>query len=235
MSPLTITVRWNAKLTKCARPLPVIGSTEPEQFPFFRAPYDVRRAFYGVFFPIDSVVQLTYGPQKWKQLNPRGDVYGMAPEALALLCTCREVNEEMVNVLYGSNTFLLAPGEVNFHTRLSFPHANSSLFLLNLRPSTSQSIKKIHIHLGPALHNRFNDMLAWGLVDLPQVVVSLDPLYSLPPASLTQKRAWFREACQKIEVARAGVGRITFWDDMGNAASKHILEDAMPGGYQSVD
>ena len=121
-----------------------VGEPQIETFDFFKAPYDVRRAIYQVFYPLNTTLQLTYGHPAWEALNPHGAaaVYTMAAEGKHFLRTCSKVRNEISEILYGTNTFLLAPGAINFHKILRFPHSNSELFVPNLQVSTRQTLRE---------------------------------------------------------------------------------------------
>lgn len=121
--------------------------------------------------------QLTQGPKAWTSRGPT--MYSMKPEPLALLSMCRQINDEVVHMLYGTNTFLQSPGCINYHKRLRLTHANSELWISQLRLSIQLRFKKLQLFLGVLLLYHLVDRLMAGLIDFPVVEIALVGLGSL--------------------------------------------------------
>lgn len=183
-------------------------------------------------YPSGETLQLTQGPQAWASHRPT--LYSMKPEALALLSTCRQINDEVVHMLYGTNTFLLCPGHINYHKRRRYPHANSELWMSQLRLSVQFRIKKLRLFLDSLLPYHPVDRLIAGLLDFPVVEIGLVALGTLRVKSgvLTALKNCFRETCRKIAIARAH--RTTVWDDSKDAQTAFLLSRVLPAGYLTV-
>ncbi len=202
-------------------------------------PYDVRRDIYSFYYPVNRNVQLTDGPPEWNALTPKRDTYRMTSDGLNLLRTCRQLNDEIVQLVYGKITFLLAPGERDYPWPkvLNQPRANTELFLSNLRISTKQTVKTLQLCLGPYMRHRLINKLCANLGQIPRIVVTVDPLNqaSLMAVLKTKQRKCLRDSCRKVALARANKPlEATLWDDCGDAAIARMLDSAMPNGYRSV-
>ncbi len=152
--------------------------------------YDVRRNIYDFFYPIGKNIQLTLGPPEWKALTPRRGAFRLTSEGLNVLLVCRGINQEIKQILYGKNTFLVAPGGRDFACLRSFhqPYANSRLFLSQLLPSTKHMVKMLHLCLGPSLHRNFIGKLPGQLAEFCKLVITVDPLNLTRPGSRTAKQ-----------------------------------------------
>lgn len=202
-----------------------------------RLPYDVRRDIYDSFYPIGRNIQLTNGPPEWNALTPRREAHGITSDGLNLLLSCREIHQEIKRLLYGKNTFLVAPGERDFPCPRSIrpPYGNSRLFLSKLLLSTKQMVKALHLCLGPSLHRNFIGRLPGQLAGFAQVVITVDPLNLTKPTSRAAKQRCIMDACRLIAAARSGLPpNRTLWDDCGDAATARMLEQVLPHGYSSV-
>lgn len=198
--------------------------------------YDVRRVIYSFYYQVNQNIQLTDGPPEWNSLIPRRAAYSMSTEGLILPLTCRQLNFEVVRLIYGTNNFLLTPGEgASFTPKvLSQPRANTDLFLSNLRLETKQTIRCLQLCLGPALRWKMIRKLVRGLSGISRVVITVDPLNLalLKPVMKGKQRQCIREACRKIAVARAGLPlQHTLWDDCGDAATGRMLDSVLSKGY----
>lgn len=87
---------------------------EPRKNFLLDLPYDVRREIYSFYYPLNRNIQLTNGPPEWNTLMPQRGTYCMTSGCLNLLRTYRRLNDEIVPLVYGKNTFLLAPEERDF-------------------------------------------------------------------------------------------------------------------------
>ena len=191
------------------------------------------RVIYKTLYPIGHNLQLTYGPSTWDSQRPKP--YNITAGAMSLLRICRQINEEVVNILYETNNFLLAPGEVNYHKRLRYPHANSGLFLSHLRSTVRSTIRKLQLYFGVSLRNGTIDKLVNVIVDFPVVEIAVVALSSHRGASgaIAKLRNCLQEACRRIAVARGG--GLTVWDDSGDQQTALLLSSAMPTGYTTLD
>ena len=170
---------------------------------------------------------------------PQRGTYRMTSDGLKLLRTCRQLNDEIVQLVYGKNTFLLAPGERDHSSRRvsNQPRANSEHFLSNLRISTKQAVKTLQLCLGPCMRHRLIKKLCANMRQIPRVIVTVDPLTqaSLAPVLKTKQRKCLEDSCRKIALARASLPlEATLWDDCGDAAIARMLESVMPNGYRGV-
>ncbi len=211
----------------------VIDKPEPSKVcHLLRAPYDIRQEIYNRMYPAGESLQLTQGPKAWASQRP--SLYSMKPEALALLSTCRQINDEVVQMLYGTNSFLLSPGCINYHKRLRYPHANSELWMSQLRLSVQLKIKKLQLFLDALLPYHPVDRLIAGLVDFPMVEIAVVALGSLRVRSgaMTALQDCLHETCRKIAMVRAH--KTTVWDDSKDAQTAFLLPSALPAGYLTV-
>ena len=160
----------------------------------------------------------------------------MTAEIKVLFHLNHQVNYEITQMIYATNTFLLAPGAINFKKMLRFPHANSEYFLSNLGSSNRSRVKTIHLFLGPTLMSKFSHRSINVLAEFPRVVITVDPLISLlGPASRARVQLCQEEACRKIAEVRSGLEEGTIWDDCGHEATVRMLSNIMPEGYRHVD
>jgi len=167
---------------------------------------------------------------------PRRGACFISAAGLNLPLTCRQLNDEIVRLIYGTNNFLLTPSDVDFPMpkALSQPRANTELFLPNIRLQTKQTIRCLQLCLGPALRWKLINKFVNGLSGISRVAITVDPLNIavLKPAMKAQQRRCVREACRKIAVARAGLPlQHTLWDDCGDAAIRRMLDSVLPKGY----
>lgn len=230
-----VVVRY--QLTSFRYPGETVNGPETVMNFLLRLPYDVRRDIYDFFYPTGKNIQLTNGLPEWNALTPRRGAHRVTSNGLNLLLACRELNHEIKQLLYGKNTFLVAAGGRNFPNPRSLrqPYANSRLFLSNLLRNTKQMAKTLHLCLGPSLHRNFNGKLPGQLAGFRQIVVTVDPLNLISPASRMTKQQCIRDACRWIAAARAGLPPDgTLWDDCGGAATARMLDEVMPYGYSSV-
>lgn len=183
-------------------------------------------------YPVGETLQLTQGPKAWVSQRPR--LYSMKPEAMALLSTCHQINDEVVQMLYGTNTFLLSPGCINYHKRLRYPHANSELWISQLRLSVQLKIRKLQLFLDALLPYHPVDRLIAGLIDFPVVEIAVVALGSLRVKSgtMTTLRGCLHGTCRKIAMARAH--KTTVWDDSKDVQTAFLLSSALPAGYLTV-
>ncbi len=137
-------------------------------------------------------------------------------------------------MLYGTNTFLLSPGCINYHKRLRYPHANSELWISQLRLSIQLTIKKLQLFLDALLpYPPVDRLIAW-LIDFPVVEIAVVALGSLQVRSgaMTTLEDYLHETCRKIAMARAH--RTTVWDDSKDAQTALLLSNALPAGHLTV-
>ena len=203
---------------------------------FLTIPLEIRRAILGYFFPVGQNLQITGGPPEWNTLLPRRKPFLMTRDARSLLLACGQLNDEATRLLYGTNTFLLAPGSSNAVGRKIVPCIHRwSLFLSRIRPSTKQVVKMVHLCLGSSLRWGIVKRLAERVAGFSKMVITVEPTHLLSYDRRLTQQAYLRKSCRTIAAARRGVpSNGTIWDDCGDAATERLLREIMPNGYSSV-
>ena len=69
--------------------------------------------------------------------------YRVTNDGMRLMLACRQINKEVCHFNYGSNRFVLTPGEINCNAMGLYPHSLSKLWLHGLRPSTMECVKNL--------------------------------------------------------------------------------------------
>lgn len=213
------------------------GSEPKLKIALCNVPCEIRQAVYRYFFPVGQNVQITDGPPEWNALKPRREAFPMARDGRAMLLACRQFNTEITQLLYGTNTFLVTPGERNAgsHKVRPLPHQDWKIFLTSLNLSTKQSVKTLHLCLGSSLRWAFINKLPVQLAGFRKVIVTVEPTHLLKPNIRLIQRQYLRKSCRLVAAARSGLPRdATVWDDCGDAATERLLRDIMPSGYCSV-
>ena len=116
--------------------------------------YDIRHQIYRQFFAINKAVYLTDSwPENYhlKIENPSGandfDRGHPLKGGYSLMLTCRQLNNETTELLYGTNRFVLQPGEMTISRQpLS---TGSHYFIPDLRQSTIRMLTRMELILGP--------------------------------------------------------------------------------------
>lgn len=218
-----------------------IQQLKTQKSPLLRTSYDIRWRLFRYLLPSFQSVQLTYGPPQWdKDLQPGRMAFRMVREQLNLVLTCRQLASEITHFFYSTSTFLVAPGERDYqkfcYQGPPMILANAELFVSNMRQSTKQCVKALHLCLGPELQEKLVNNLSTQLADFRKVVVTVSTLTNMSRPEL-QKTVCERQAkaCRLVASARAPLlMEDTLWDDCGNADTARMLNELMPNGYQRV-
>lgn len=146
--------------------------TAEPKFPLLLAPYDIRRCIYKKLYPSNCVLPLLRR-NRFTPSSIKVERYGIEPAAFSLLRTNRQINAEIIQMLYGTNEFVMMPDSCT-----SDP-SNSEIDTIlhglqprewDLRPELKQLVKTVYVCQGWILENA-NSRIADFLVDFPRVVV----------------------------------------------------------------
>lgn len=166
---------------------------------FINIPIDIRRLVYDEFkVPITKTIHLTHSPETTVFEIRRPDRHSVSKDILNLFLVCRQVSDELADILYGKNTFVIMPGEHNYNTP-TIPDAlsNSSIWLAHQRLQTRQKVKKLRIFLDFSLQARIRNITA-AVSEYPEVQIVVQPLAT----SKMRARLQLEHLCASIQRAR---------------------------------
>lgn len=133
---------------------------------------DVRLEIYDLFsIPINETITLTYGPASpvWLRSDPAR--HYLSKDVVNLLVSCRQVNDELTDLVYGRNDFALIPGGQNYNCpRMSDPMSTSRLWLSHMSLNTRLTVRKLQVYLDLSLPI---ETVVAGLKDFPRAVCVL--------------------------------------------------------------
>lgn len=138
-------------------------SIQRQAVSFINVPIDIRRLVYDEFkVPITKTIHLTHSPETSVFEVRRPDRHSVSKDVLNLFLVCRQVSDELADILYGKNNFVIMPGEHNYNTPTT-PDAlsNSSIWLAHQRLQTRQKVKKLRVFLDFSLQARMRNISAF--------------------------------------------------------------------------
>ncbi|CAF9907687.1 MAG: hypothetical protein HETSPECPRED_007230 [Heterodermia speciosa] len=165
-------------------------------------PYDIRCQIYETFYPVAKHIKITSGPVSEETAHKDSTICRLSPEAINLMRVCRQINDEITVILYGTNTFFMVPGEpLPVH-----PSQNSLRWLHDLRSSTKQMVKKLDIHVGLRMNRSSITEFVSGVSNFPTLEIRV-----VPELRLSEKE--MREICDGVMEMRGSAQ--TTWNSMG--------------------
>lgn len=198
-----------------------------------RLPFDIRRLIYEELYPTKQTIPYSQMDRKAPSFPTTGG-YKLPKASTALLRTCKLVNDEAYDVLYGMNKIAFWPKLEN----LIWSAANDRLSINSIPPSICQKISEFHINLDGKIHVLERISLLKALPYFPRVLITVmihlreDLLRHNPqvhPRHCLLQR--LHGDCKDIARVRANTG-LTLWDDLEAPDTKRMLERALPEGYQ---
>lgn len=198
-------------------------TTQRQPVSFIHIPIDVRRLVYDEFeIPITKTIHLTHSPETTVFEVRRPDRHSVSKDVLNLFLVCRQVSDELADILYGKNTFVIMPGEHNYNTPAT-PDvlSNSSIWLAHQRLQTRKKVKKLRVYFDFYLQARIRNITA-ALSEYPEVRIAVQPLAT----SRLRARLRLEQICASIQRARFNA-RITAWSDSGSPEIASILTTAL--------
>lgn len=197
---------------------------------FINVPIDIRRLIYDMFMvPITKTIHITHSPETTVFEVPRPDRHTISKDVLNLFLVFRQVSDELADILYGRNTFVIMPGEQNYNTPITpDPLSNSSVWLAHQRSQTRQKVKKLRIFLDFSLQARIRNIAAI-LSEYPMVEIAVQPLAT----SKIRARLQLEHVCTSIQRARIH-GRRTAWSNGENPEVARILANALSGTLKKL-
>lgn len=196
-------------------------------------PYEIRREIFKDVYETKKMVHLTHGPIT--RLSQSGtampEPYRISRDGMHLMLSCRQISNEVGDLVLGSNTFVLSPGDINFNatSKVSYPHSTADLWLYGLRHSTMNRVKMLKVHLRLPREQDIHK-IAQGLALFPHVVITIHSLRGVTGITWLSQRQILERMCECIASAR--YSRSTVWDDEGNLETAYLFIDALPAGFQ---
>lgn len=205
-------------------------ASRPSEFRFLDLPYDIRYVIYRQFCDVGKTIHLTTGQTTRKPIlgEPAPARYHIPNTGLDLMLACHQTSDELRRIVYGCNTFLLSPGEINHNMNMPYPHSVSNLWLHGMTKATQQRVKRLEVHLASPRPETVHD-IAQGLAGFPNVRITLGYKH-LAGAPWVRQRELMMGLCKAVAAARTGTG-ITFWDDAGDIETAYFFLDALPPGF----
>lgn len=118
--------------------------------------YDIRHQIYGHFFVMNKAVYLTelYPEMFHMELEHASTARSFnrghpRDGGHSLMLTCRQLNNEITELFYGTNCFVVQPGQKKFSPRCM--SVRSYHFLPDLRQSTMRMLTRVELILGPCI------------------------------------------------------------------------------------
>lgn len=188
-------------------------------FSLLRLPSDIRRLIYASYYPMAKHIKLTSGPVSETMAHEDFTICRLSSEAINLMRVCRQINDEVSAVLYGTNTFSMVPSE-SLPLR---PHRTSLRWLYHLRPSTKRMVKKLDIHIELPMYRRCITLLASGVSTFPTLEIRvLQNIVTFDEGRVVFNRQEnmkeLTEICNGVMEARGSAQ--TTWNDMGFSRTK---------------
>lgn len=208
-------------------------SADLKPFPFMRLPFDIRRLAYEELYPTKRTIDLSQMNMEESSVSSRS-AYKVSKASTAFLRTCRQVNDEIYDVLYGMNNIVYWPKLEH----LMWGAANNRVSIKSLPPSVCQKVLGFHIVLDGKIDVLEKMLFLKALPYFPQVLITIVvdlPNEMLFPSTKDDLRYMLlqrlRTDCIEIACARAKSG-LTLWDDLEESDARRMLERALPEGYQ---
>ena len=104
----------------------------------------------------------------------------------------------------------MTPREANFNLKGRYPHANSDVWLAQMRPSNKQMVKKLRVFLGWPREEGI-DGIASGLAGFYDIKIEIPHLGRLSVPERIKQRCLLAQLCRKISEKRRSV--TTVWHD----------------------
>ena len=200
---------------------------------FLGVPIDIRRVIYDQLIPVAKSIHLTHNPETTVFQCSRPARHRLSQEALNLFVSCRPIYDELVRVLYGTNTFIIMPGEQNYNsTMMPYPHSTNNLWLSHLRLTTRQNVKRFRVFLGSSVQADV-EKIANGLTGFPEVEITVQPPSAFKMPIRLRQRAILERICREIHEARVNAGR-TIWHDGGSSEVALMLANSLPSGFETL-
>lgn len=198
-------------------------TTQRQAISLINIPIDIRRLVYDEFkVPITKTIHLTHSPETTVFEVRKPDRHSVSKNVLNLFLVCRQVSDELADILYGKNTFVIMPGEHNYNTPTN-PDAlsNSRIWLAHQRLQTRQKVKELRLFLDFSLQARMRNVIV-ALSEYPEVQIAVQPLAT----SKLRARLQLEHVCASIQRARIHA-RKTAWSNSGNPEVGSILARAL--------
>ena len=189
---------------------------------------------YQHFFDEKRTIHLTHGPtRQWYLLNQFPAKYHISRAGVHLQLACKEISEEIADLVYKHNDFVFGPGQFDYNTtRWPDGHCSiSDLWMDVMRPSILERVKSLEVllPLSPTKENIANLPQWLAIFSKIKIAVQGRKIYLNGNSSIL----WHHQIgvlCQSIAVARSNRG-ITIWDDKGDPAMTRLFQVTLPTGF----
>ena len=185
------------------------------QFDLLRLSLDIRRLIYESYYPVAKHIKLTSGPISEKMTHEDLTICRLPFEAINLMRVCRQINDEITAILYGTNTFSMVPSE-SLTLRL---HQVSLRWLHDRRSSTKRMVKKLDIRVEVPMNRFFITDLISGVSIFPTLEIRVVQHLLMwkegwPTINLEEPMNDLTAICNGVMKARGSAQ--TTWNDMGH-------------------
>ena len=184
-------------------------------------PCEIRRTIYGFYYPVAKQIKVTPGPFSGKTTRENFKTCRLSSEAIILMRVCRQINDEVTAILYGTNAFymLFEPREpITFYL-----YRKSRPWLHGLRSSTKQMVKKLNVHVELPMDRSFIPRLISGVSVFPTLEIRIAQDWDT--FGTAQRKSQYGEVMKNMREICDGVMKMrgsarTTWNDMGAFATR---------------
>lgn len=195
-------------------------------------PYEIRRMIYQYFFDEQRTIHLTFGPlEGWVFMKDYPAEYHISRDGIHLQLACKQISEEVADLIYKSNDFVFAPGEFDYNTGMRpYRYSVSNLWLNVMRPSILERVRNLEVLLALPSEEGIPSLSQW-LSKFPRVKIAIMRrrvfwIYEY----LVKWRSLMGMLCESIATARSN-GGITIWDDSGDLETAKLFRETLPKGF----
>ena len=219
--------------------LPLRTDRRTDESPFMKMPYDVRRIIYNQVgcLPVGKVIHLTLGPsiEYPEDSKPSLAKYHISKHLKQLMLVCRDVRAEVADIIYGTNTFVLTRGGINYNNDIfPYPQSNQASWLYYMRPSTRERVKLLELYLD-CPRDELIDSLVHGIAGFPRVKITLASLGNVDGEAWVRRRSTYKMLLEAIALSRSGYGASnTVWDDARDLEIAYLYCEALPHGFETA-